>query len=511
MKKLLNRLFSRGVLVGAFIVLQVAALYWAATYLNDRFEYFYAASLLLAALFVLHIVSKDTNPAYKIAWILPILTLPVFGGLLYMVFGRNRLSTREQKRMHAVILQYRDALNHSGISPESISESDPDGARMSRYILHAAATPPFLHTQSTFLPTGEVYFEQLLAELAKAEKFIFLEYYIIEPGRLWDAIHAILVEKARQGVDVRVLYDDFGTMFRLPKDYARTLQSEGIRTHVFNRFIPALSSRFNNRDHRKIAVIDGNAGFTGGINLADRYANAGGYDGHWLDCGVMLRGEAVQALTAMFLSIWDYVSGMEDDFSDFTPDTALTAGIASDGCVQPFTDTPLDDEAAGETVYLQMINRAKSYVYINTPYLIIDNEMQVALTTAAKSGVDVRIVTPARSDSRIVQEMTRSYYDVLAAAGVRIYEYEPGMVHAKTFVSDDRYGVVGTINLDYRSLYLHYECAVWLSGCRAIADMKLAYLRELSDCRPVTLDACRAQSRFRRLYRALLRLLAPLF
>lgn len=507
---ILQRVFSRVTFVALAIVMQLVVLYIAMRELN-RFEYFYAANLVLTAFFVLLIVGKDTNPSYKIAWLIPIMTFPVFGILLYVVFGRNRLGERTQRRMQPIAQQMARATAHMSDQTEALAQVSREAELMSRYIRRASGTPVFHKTASTFLSCGEAYFTHLIAEMQKAQRFIFIEYYIIEEGLLWDSIHALLIDKVKQGVEVRVLFDDFGTMFRLPDGYERRLERENIRAQVFNRLSPALSGRFNNRDHRKIVVIDGVVGFTGGVNIADRYVNAGGYGGHWLDCGVMLRGEAVHALTVMFLSLWDYCRGVEEAFDAYAPDPALLADVISDGFVQPFTDSPLDDEPSGKTVYRNLINRAKRYVYINTPYLVIDSELMNALTTAAKCGVDVRIVTPARADNHLVQAMSRSYYEPLVEAGVRVYEYRPGMVHAKTFVCDDLYGVVGTINLDYRSLYLHFECAVWLYGTASVGAMQRAYFEELASCEEVTLDMCKKRSRFRRLWHALLRTISPLF
>ena len=379
------------------------------------------------------------------------------------------------------------------------------------YLQSACGYPVMDHSDCAYLSPGQVFHTRVLEELEKAEKFIFMEYYIIAPGQMWDAIHDVLRRKAKDGVDVRVMYDDFGCMYKLPEGYENTLKAEGIRCCVFNRFVPVLSPRFNNRDHRKICVIDGNVGFTGGINFSDAYINVVQRCGHWLDAGVMLRGGGVYALTAMFLSMWDYTCGVTEDFTRYAPDTALCESISAPGWVQPFGDTPLDNEPVGETVYLHLINRAKDYVYINTPYLIIDNEMITALTAAAKSGVDVRIVTPAISDSALVHEMTRSYYETLILAGVKIYEYTPGMVHAKTFISDDCSAVVGTINLDYRSLFLHFECGVWMYETNAVADMKAEYLSELEKSQQITQERCLQQRRGRRIIRAVLRTLAPLF
>ena len=327
---------------------------------------------------------------------------------------------------------------------------------------------------------------------------------------MWDTILEILKEKVKQGVEVRVIYDDMGCIMTLPYRYDRKLEALGIQCCVFNPFIPVLTSRLNNRDHRKICVIDGHTGFTGGINLADEYINAYEKHGHWKDTAVLLRGEAVWNLTVMFLSMWDYIHGINEDFAPYKPSVHLTEQVESDGYVQPYSDNPLDGESVGETVYLNLINRAKRYVYINTPYLILDNEMATALRMAAKSGVDVRIVTPHIPDKWYVHAVTRAYYQMLLESGVRIYEYTPGFVHAKTFVVDDEYATVGTVNLDYRSLYLHFECGVLLYRSSSVAAVKEDYLKTLEVCQDVTLEECRRVPLIRQLGRAVLRVFAPL-
>jgi len=511
LQRIVNRIFSRPVLVGVLIALQLGALYCAFFLLGQRMTVFYAFFRLMALVFVLQIIYRKENPSYKIGWIIVIMATPLFGGLLYAVFGKTRLSRRELRRMERVGREYLAAMEGAEDLLPAMTGEDPHGARMSHYIYRASGTPAFRRTETTYLPVGEVFYEHLLEELRRAKKFIFMEFYIIRPGRMWDEVHALLREKAGEGVDVRLMYDDFGCMFKLPPDTDRQLEREGIRTCVFNPFRAELSVRFNNRDHRKIVVVDGDVAFTGGINISDEYINAAPRCGHWLDSGVMLRGEAVWAFTAMFLSMWDLTREEATVFDRFRPNAALLQLIEDDGYVQPFTDTPLDTEATGATVYRNLIQRAREYVYINSPYLIIDDEMISTLTTAAKSGVDVRLVTPAVCDSRLVQEMSRSYYETLVTAGVKVYEYTPGMVHAKTFVCDDRYAVIGSINLDYRSLYLHHECAVWMNGSRTVGAMKAAFEEELEHCQPFTEEMCRAQSRYRHLLWAVLRALAPLF
>lgn len=509
MKKAFSFIFSRPFFTGLFIVLQLCALLLVVLVLNEYFLLFYAVSLLLGVVLVLYIVSRNGNPAYKIAWIIPILALPIFGTLLFLVFGRDTLTKRERQRMDYVTEKYAAAMAEA--TGKASPALPPDASCISRYIQSTAHAPAYPDTETKYLPLGEIMHAEMLKALESAERFIFLEYYIISPGIMWDSVHEILKRKAAAGVDVRVIYDDWGCMFRLPDDYDRVLESEGIRCCVFSRFRPELSSRFNNRNHRKICVVDGNIGFTGGINISDEYINASPRCGHWLDCGIMLRGRGVYGLTAMFLSMWDVIRGEDDDFTCFSPSEVLCSETQAPGWVQPFMDSPLDDHAVGENVYLQIISRATRYVYINSPYLIVDNEILTALCAAAQSGVDVRIVTPAICDSRIVHEITRSYYEPLIRAGVRLYEYTPGMVHAKTFVSDDRIGVVGSINLDYRSLYLHYECAVWMYETAAVSEMKAAYLDEVEKSTVITPEMCREQRRGKHLLRAVLRTLAPLF
>ena len=306
------------------------------------------------------------------------------------------------------------------------------------------------------------------------------------------------------------MYDDMGCIMTLPHHYERKMEALGIACSVFNPFIPILSSRLNNRDHRKICVIDGHTGFTGGINLADEYINAYEKHGHWKDSSIILKGDAVWNLTVMFLAMWDDIRGIKEDYEKFKPRVYQSVPESRDGYVQPYSDNPLDDEIVGETVYFNLINKAKRYVYITTPYLIIDNEMVTALSVAAKSGVDVRIITPHIPDKWYVHAVTRAYYEGLLENGVKIYEYTPGFIHAKTFAVDDEYGTVGTINLDYRSLYLHFECGVWLYRTRSVLQIKEDFLAMLPICQEITLEECRNVKWYRKLVRACLRIFAPL-
>lgn len=506
--KLLKRIFSRQVYVGLLIVIQLAAITLLVLRLNERFTYLYSLFELIAAVLVIHIVSRTGNAAYKIAWIIPMLSLPLFTIPFYFVFGKNRLSKREVRRMHEVSVRYAAAMMSAESAEDKLKREAPDAAPYCAYLQNAAHTPVFANTETAYLPDGEAMFAALLAALESAERFIFLEYYKINKGVMWGRVLDVLKRKAALGVDVRVIYDDFGCAYGLPDGYEKQLAQMGIRAHVFNPFLPVLSIRFNNRDHRKICVVDGNVGFMGGINLADNYINVTSQYGHWSDSAVRLTGDAVFALSSMFLSMWDYLDHVDSDFLSYRP---TACNHAARGFVQPFTDTPLDGEPTGHRAYLSILNRAKRYVYINSPYLVVDDEMASALVLAAMSGVDVRIVTPAVCDGKLVQELTRSYYRQFIDAGVRIYEYSPGMMHAKTFLSDDVVGMVGSINLDYRSLFLHFECAAWMYDTAAIAEMKACFLDELIRCEEITPAFCARVSRLRNALRSLLRVFAPLF
>ena len=507
MKKILRFLTQRVVLTALLILIQALLLFGIIWKLNNYFIYFYAFSVLLSLLLTLRIINNKSNPAFKIAWLIPILLFPVLGGLVYLVFGSDRTGKYIRNKMGRIEKEMQDGISKAN-ERSGIEKMPPDVVNQSHYISNSAHCPPYKNTTVEYLPMGEVKFERMVQELKKAKRYIFMEYFIIQEGTMWNTILDVLEEKAKEGVDVRVIYDDMGCILTLPTGYEKTLREKGIQCQIFNPFIPILSSHFNTRDHRKICVIDGNVGFTGGINLADEYINGYEKHGHWKDTAILLKGEAVFSLTTIFLSMWDYLIKKEgEDYAAYYPDSW---DENAQGIVQPFADNPLDDEAVGETVYLNLINKAKRYVYITTPYLILSNEMVTAMNTAAKSGVDVRIITPHVPDKWYVHAVSRSYYEMLVEAGVKIYEYTPGFVHAKTFVVDDEYAVVGTINLDYRSLYLHFECAAWMYKASCVTDVRDDFLKTQQMSQEITLEECRNISIPRRLGRSVLRVLAPL-
>lgn len=516
-KRIVMLLTHRMVISGVLILSQIALLLLMIFVGTQYFLEFYFACNLISLLAVLYLISKTGHPDYKIAWIVPIMAFPVFGGLLYLFFGGNMASQRSLRRMRH-LEELRSNAFQSSVTKESMAapmlsvldNENREAAVQSRYIFRTCFCPPHKDTEAEYLPTGEEYFERLLKELEQAEKFIFIQYFIIKEGVMWDSILDVLRRKAAEGVDVRVIYDDIGCIFTLPFRYDQKLRDMGIRCAVFNPFMPIVSLRMNNRDHRKICVIDGHTGFTGGLNLSDEYINQWERFGHWKDTGIILHGEAVWNLTAIFLSCWEYTTGVEEeDYDRYRPAVHHEGDFETDGIIQPYTSNPGED-SVGSSVYMHLISRAKKYLYITTPYLVIDDAMNDALCDAARSGVDVRILTPHIPDKRYVFELTRAHYVPLLEAGVKIYEYTPGFIHAKTFAVDDEYGVVGTVNLDYRSLYLHYECGVWLYRSSAVEAIRRDFQETQMVSQQVFLEQATRLSRFKRLYRAVLRVFAPL-
>jgi len=523
MKKKLKRFMtSRVVIVFLLIAVQLFLIFWSAIVLASYYYVYNAAVAVLSLAFLLYLMRSSHNGPYKIAWMAVAFAFPVFGMALYLIFGGNRISGRRKKKMRFMedALEESAALADRDEEGESISarilarldEECPGAARQSRYIRSASFTPASDMCETRYFESGEAMFPVLLEELEKAERYIFLEYFIIGEGEMWEAVHRILLDKVRQGLDVRVIYDDVGCAVSVDRHFDEQLRSEGIDCRIFQRFVPFLTARQNNRDHRKICVIDGVTSFTGGVNLADEYINTVRRFGYWKDTAVMIRGRASWSFTCMFLTMWDYLCGSdsdtEEEYAAFLPPPSAFRDICGSGVVQPYTDAPMDGEAVGENVYLNLIQQAERYVWITTPYLIIDEIMERSLLNAVRCGVDVRIVTPGIPDKHLINETTKNFYPRLLEGGVKIYEYTPGFVHAKGFLSDDRYAAVGSVNLDYRSLYLHFECGAWMYGTDCIPDIRRDFERVFADSR--LLEVPDKVSALRRFFRALFNLIAPL-
>ena len=517
-KRLLTLLTSRLFIIVVLILLQLFLLLFTLVELGTRQYWVSVAFNILSFLMVLWILPREDNPSYKISWIILIMAVPLVGGIFYLMFGMKRNSRRMAQQIDSYTrsLLHRDhgkvTLNpHDSLSQptplQQLSLIDPMLGRQAGYISSTSGFEVYRNTQVEYFSLGEQFYRRLLEQLRGAKKFILMEYFIVQHGKMWDSILQVLEERQRHGVQIRILYDDVGCVTTLPAMYSEQLRQKGFQVGIFNPFHPRLNAATNYRDHRKICVIDGNVGFTGGINLADEYINEKEKHGHWKDTAVLLRGQGVQGLTEMFLELWQFTCQEKLHLCDFLPNESFLAP----GFVQPYGDSPLDSCNLAENVYMQILNHARDYVYITTPYLAIDETITSALCIAARTGVDVRIMTPHIPDKKGVFAVTQSNYPVLLEAGARIFEFTPGFVHTKTMVADDLYASVGSCNLDYRSFYLQFENGVWLCGDPAVLSVRDDFLQTMEVCQEITLDDCRTLSFPRRIVQTVYRLFAPLF
>lgn len=508
---ILKFIFGRTTIFMALILLQVLVLVWFISlleqYINAAFVY--ALYQIFMAILVLYIINSAGNPAFKLAWILPILIFPVSGALIYLFVKLqmgNKFLNRQMNKLEAgtkkLIQQDEEVI-------ETMQEEHAQGAGVASYLWKTAGYPVYQNTTVKYFPLGEDKFEEMKVQLRKARDFIFLEYFIIQEGEMWDEVLEILKEKAAEGVEVRVMYDGTCMFSMLPQNYPRKLGAAGIKCKVFAPVRPALSTSQNNRDHRKILVIDGVTAFTGGVNLADEYINRKIRFGHWKDTAIMLQGDAARSFTLMFLRMWS-VDSRAEDYARYIQVPNLTAAKGAPGFVIPYGDSPLDSEQVGEQVYLDLLYSAKEYVHIMTPYLILDYEMIVALTYAAKRGVDVKIIMPHIPDKWYAFALAKTYYPELIKAGVKIYEYTPGFVHAKSFVVDGEQAVVGTINMDFRSLYLHFECAAYMCNVPCIEEIEKDYQDTLQMSQRITMESLLKEKVSMQIAGRVLRVFAPL-
>ncbi len=501
--------FSRFGIVLLMLAVQAFLLVSFILWLSAYFVYLYFAFVLLSILLVIHILNKYDNPMYMLAWIIPILSLPVFGAIFYIFVQANLGSRPIQRGLARTIRETAPLLRTKKEVYDRLEWADQDVAGLARYVEEYGGYPIDMNTAVTYFPTGMDKYEHLLEELKKAETFIFMEYFIVEEGEMWNTVLSILEEKVAQGVEVRFMYDGSCALMKLPYNYQAKLKAKGIQTKVFSKVHPAVSTRQNSRDHRKIAVIDGRVAFTGGVNLADEYINRVERFGYWKDTAVMLEGDAVRSFTLMFLQMWNIFEHRKDRYEYYLRPVASRPQHA-DGFVMGYGDSPFDNETVGERVYLQIIQNARRYVHIMTPYLVLDYEMMQTLQFAAKRGVEVSIILPHIPDKRYTYLLAKTYYKDLIQAGIHIYEFMPGFVHAKVFVADDDKAVVGTINLDFRSLYLHFECAAYLFQCSEIPKIEADFQDTRTQCQEITLEDCARQKWISRFAGKCLRLLAPL-
>ena len=500
--------FSRFSLILVLLLLEIGILVSIYLWFLNKLPILLTLQWIFTFGMTVYLFNNSMDSSAKLTWMLVMALMPVPGAILLMVSQTNLGHRMEMK----LVKQQID--NTAGLleQPANVSaEVEHDGSGVDdicRYLNRSGCFPLYDRTKAVYFPLGEDMFEAMLEELEKAEKFIFMEYFIVEEGYMWGRILDILIRKAGEGVAVRVMYDGMCEMSTLPADYWKLLEEKGIRARAFSSIKPVISSHYNYRDHRKILVIDGKVAFNGGVNLADEYINRVERFGHWKDTAVMIKGPAVKSFTLMFLQMW-YIGDKDPDYGSWLKEPEEYPEDAS-GYVMPYCDCPLDEYKAGEAVYMDILNRAVDYVHIMSPYLILDGELETSLRTAAQRGVEVKLILPGIPDKIFANSLARRHYKSLYDAGVKLYEYTPGFVHAKVFVSDDNRAVVGTINLDYRSLYHHFECATYLYKADCIGEIEKDFQDTLTKCREVTADSIRNEKITMKLMGCLAKMIAPL-
>lgn len=502
MKKFLRVVFGRTLFLILSLVIQAIVLLSFMLKLSDYLYIYYGFSLIVAMFFAAHIANLDISSSSRMSWIAVIFAMPIFGIMFYLFVKIQPTVRMINKRIGSLIEETKPYLVQ-----KPVYDKESHLAGLAHYMNNYGGFPIYNNSDVKYLKTGEEKYEELLVQLRKARKFIFLEYFIIDEGKMWDSILEILKEKAKEGVEVRLMYDGTCMFARLPHSYPKQMERLGIKCHIFSPIRPALTTYQNNRDHRKILVIDGRVAFTGGINLADEYINEIHPYGHWKDNAVMVTGEAVRSFTLMFLQIWNISEKEKEDYEKYL--TEEPADNAK-GYVMPYGDHPYDYEYMGEYVYMDIINKAKNYVHIMTPYLIPSNEMVRCLENASKRGVDVKIIMPHITDKPSAYYIARTYYPKLIEQGIEIYEYTLGFVHAKSFVADDCKAVVGTINMDFRSLYQNLECAAYMEGVDAVSDIEADYQETLLKCHKMTMEDCDRYNPVFKLIGKLLWIISPL-
>ena len=509
-KGIVHAIFSRFGLVLLLMLLQVGVLWSVFRWFGGLLPHYFGGSVAMSAFMVVYILNSEMDNSAKITWMVTIAILPVVGVPLFFYVKSNIGHNALKKRVTHLTEEARGLQPQPLAAAQELAEADPGAASLARY-LHGkgGGFSVYRNTEVTYFPGGEAKFEELLRQLEKAEKYIFLEYFIIDEGLMWGKILEVLARKAAEGVDVRVMYDGTCEFTTLPRDYPSRLEKLGIQCRVFSPVQPFVSTHYNYRDHRKILVIDGKVGFTGGVNLADEYINHIEKYGRWKDSALMLEGEGVRSMTALFLQMWSILC--QPEFEQFLSDPIPAAANAK-GFVVPYGDCPLDGERVGEMVYMDMLNRARKYVHIITPYLILDGELETALRFAAERGVDVHLILPGKPDKWFVYALAKTHYKALISSGVKISEWQPGFTHAKIVIADGVEAVAGTINLDYRSLYHHFENAVWMRGTDCIANMEADFQDTLTRCRRVeqTKESIWQGKKLLHLAGILLKFIAPL-
>jgi cardiolipin synthase len=500
MRKLKTILSSKAMITAVLLLIQFALIFLIQIRFSNLFVYYYFISFGIAVLLSIRVINRKMNSGYKIAWILMLLVFPTFGPWLYVTLNGDTFKRISAKKISKIEQSVKERFGEG----EYFSFDKEYGRLLSDYIRNYSFSTPVKNTCSKYFKSGEDFFESLVNDLRMAEHHIYMEYFIIRNGYMWNEIKKILAEKAKSGVDVRILVDDFGSIDGFSKKEKRSIRDAGINIKFFNPFVPIITTVLNNRDHRKICVIDTKIAYCGGVNIADEYINLDEKYGHFKDSGIAMYGEASYNFEVFFLSLWKYVSSVETEI--VRPEYPQV----DKGIFQPYADHPTDDEFISKNIYMNMINRAEKYVYISTPYFAVDDEILTSILNSAKSGVDVRLILPHIPDKLLVNQVAKSHYKTLISAGVKVYEYEKGFNHSKLVVVDDTMATVGSVNFDYRSFYLSYECGVWMYRTDSIPSVKEDFLDMMDKSIEITEEKAKT-SFIVRIFRGILAAFSPMF
>lgn len=509
-----NIVFSRLGLITLLFFLNVGLLLLTYNWFRESIPQLTGILTIFEVCMIIYLFNCEFDSDVKLTWLMVIMVLPVFG-TLFLLYTRLDIGHRAiKRRMQHLLMENDKCLEQDKETLRQLKVINPESATLVHYVNRTGCYPVYRNTEVKYFASGEEKLAELMVQLEQAKQFIFLEYFIIEEGEMWGKVLEILARKAREGVEIRLLYDGSCEFTTLPHDYPKRIRRLGIQCKMFAPLTPFVSTMYNYRDHRKILVIDGKTAFTGGINLADEYINVKEKHGHWKDAAVMLKGEAARSFTLMFLQMWN-VDTRGENFDKYLTGGLEDEGVTEEsvvrsGYVLPYGDYPLDNDKVGERIYMDILNQATEYVHIMSPYLILDEEMEAALQFAAERGIDVKIILPGIPDKKGPYALAKTHYKALLNSGVKIYEYTPGFVHAKVFVSDNVKSVVGTINLDYRSFYHHFECAAYMYDVDCIPDIEKNFQETLTECREITLDMAKKEKWWIKLEGSLLKAVAPL-
>lgn len=496
-----TRIFVSGIL----LVIQLFFLFSVVYNLTAQSATAYIITTILAAITVIVIINRRGNPDHKITWIVFILVFPLFGITVFLLWGGGRVLPHIKKKMRVCESHYMPFLEDDSAVMQKLKYYDLIHSRQAEYLTRESGYPLYDRTLTEFVSPGEAFLPRLLDELRAAERYIFIEFFILAEGAMWNQIYEILKEKAQNGVEVKIIFDDFGSIKRQSKTFISSLRKNNISVSIFNPINPIMNIFMNNRNHRKIVVIDGKVAITGGINIGDEYINREERFGYWLDSAIIIKGDAVKSFLVMFCNMWEFITGKKIDI----PTHDAYAPCFEEGFVVPYCDGPLSNQNLAEGIYMQILSTAQKYVYIATPYLIIDNTMKSVIQMAAKSGIDVRIIVPHIPDKWYVHPATQYNYLELLESGVRIYEYAPGFIHSKLFVSDDKVATVGTINMDYRSFVFHFECGVWICDNSTVLDIKDHFEEILPKCKEIKIEEWKKRPIKDRIKQEILHIFAP--